>query len=419
MLDGAGKGVQEGGLARAGAAGNHGGDAALDRAVQEFGDAGRHRADGDQALQVVGLLGELPDRDGGAVDGDRGDGGVHAAAVRKASVDHRRAFVDPPAHGGDDAVDDAQEVVVVAEADGREFELAVPLDVDLERPVDQDVGDRVVLQQGLDRPQTHHLVEDVGAQFLEFGAVQRQPLLAGEVADQLAHLAAHLLLVELVELREVDLVDQPRVQLEARIQKAVFAEEGRVLDRLRGWRGGRSRRRRGQRGRDFRFDGGRRRRRGGLQDRRRGAGGETAHQAARPRASAAPPVISCSTMAAMSLTIFERGRCWLIGPPRLAEQAAASQSDVMTPSTLRPSAFSASPREGAGPNMRPAMRFRSTRGCAWSGSSVSISDESARAASSAGTVSSETTRIWSEPASRSMVHAWRPRGRSTTIQSYA
>jgi hypothetical protein len=162
-----------------------------------------------------------------AVDGDRGDRGVDPAAVRQARVDHRRRLVDPPPDPGDDAVDDPQQVVVVAEPDRRDLQLATALDIDLERAVDQDVGDRVVLEQRLDRPKPDHLVEHRGAQLVEFGGVQRQPLGAGEVAHQPAHLPPHLRLVELVELGEVDLLDQLAMQLQPHVEQIVVVRQRR------------------------------------------------------------------------------------------------------------------------------------------------------------------------------------------------
>ena len=47
-----------------------------------------------------------------------GEDGVHAAAVRKADIDHRARVVDPPAAGADDALDDLAQVLGVAEPDG-------------------------------------------------------------------------------------------------------------------------------------------------------------------------------------------------------------------------------------------------------------------------------------------------------------
>jgi len=63
------------------------------------------------------------------------------------------------AHLRDDPVDDLHQVVVVAERDGGLLHLAAALDIDVLRPVDQDVADRRVLQQHLERPQAEGLVE--------------------------------------------------------------------------------------------------------------------------------------------------------------------------------------------------------------------------------------------------------------------
>ena len=49
--------------------------------------------------------------------------------------------------------------------------------------VDQDVGDRIVLEQRLDRPKPQHLVGRVAGQLVEFARVQRHV----RVADELAH----------------------------------------------------------------------------------------------------------------------------------------------------------------------------------------------------------------------------------------
>ena len=51
--------------------------------------------------------------------------------------------------------------VVVAEDDVRFLDASFALDVDLRRAIDQDVGDRRILQQHFERAQTEHLVKDV------------------------------------------------------------------------------------------------------------------------------------------------------------------------------------------------------------------------------------------------------------------
>jgi len=72
---------------------------------------------------------------------------VHARAVGQPRVDHRRGFVDSPADARHDAVDDAHQMLIVAEAHGGLVDFAIALDPDAARPVDQDVGDIVVLEK--------------------------------------------------------------------------------------------------------------------------------------------------------------------------------------------------------------------------------------------------------------------------------
>ena len=65
-----------------------------------------------------------------------------------------RRFVDAAAHLRHDLVDDPEQVPIVAESDAGEFEQALALDIDLLVAVDQNVRDRRVLQQRLERTET-------------------------------------------------------------------------------------------------------------------------------------------------------------------------------------------------------------------------------------------------------------------------
>ena len=84
----------------------------------------------DQPLERIGLLREFADRDQRSVDRDRPHRDVDARAVFQPRVHHRRGFVDAPADGRDDLVDDPQQMRLVAEADRRLLEHAAPLDED-------------------------------------------------------------------------------------------------------------------------------------------------------------------------------------------------------------------------------------------------------------------------------------------------
>ena len=171
---------------------------------------------------------------------------------RRASHQRLR-FVDPAADRRDDAVDDAQQVVVVAEAAGDQLQLAAPLDEGRLVAVDQDVVDGRVLQQRLERAEAHHLVEDFRDELVELGGVQRQPLGDDMLGDKLLDVRPHLVLGQLLQRRQVDLLDQPAVQPHLGVEELVGQQRigglGRQLVlRLRrrrhpGHRRGRKRRR--------------------------------------------------------------------------------------------------------------------------------------------------------------------------------
>src|SRR5207237_933203 len=98
-------------------------------------------------------------------------------------VHHGRALVDAPAHPRHDAVDDLQQVLVVAEDDRRRLELAEPFDVDLTRAVDQDVGDVRVAHERLDRPEAVDLVQELLGEPLAVAHAPRDRLLLAERGD--------------------------------------------------------------------------------------------------------------------------------------------------------------------------------------------------------------------------------------------
>ena len=116
---------------------------------------------------------------------------------------------------------DAQQVRLVLERDVRLLQLAVPLDEAVLVTVDQDVVDRGVLEQRLERAKPDHLVDDVVDQRLEFRAIDGKPLLAGLFENEIMHLAAHLVLRQTLERDEVDLLDKHAVQAGARVDDLV------------------------------------------------------------------------------------------------------------------------------------------------------------------------------------------------------
>ncbi len=95
-----------------------------------------------------------------------------------------------------DLVDDAQQVLSVAEGDGGQFEQALALDVDLLVGVDQNVGDAGILQQRLERPEAEDFVQDFVADLLLFERAEQRRLGIDQRDQRLAHFAAHPLVVD-------------------------------------------------------------------------------------------------------------------------------------------------------------------------------------------------------------------------------
>ena len=100
----------------------------------------------------------------GPVQRQRRDDGVDARAVLQARVDHRRRLVDAAAERRDDALDHAQHRAFAGERQRVPLQPAGALDVDLVEAVDHDLGDAVVGQQLLERPEAERLVEHLLAQ---------------------------------------------------------------------------------------------------------------------------------------------------------------------------------------------------------------------------------------------------------------
>ena len=177
----------------------------------------------------------------GAVQGQRRDDGVDAAAVRQAGVHHRRRLIDAPADLRHDAVDDLQQVVVVAELDVALLHLAAAFDVDLVRPVDEDVADGRVLEQHLQRPEAERLVEHLVDEPLALHAVEQRVFGVAQPLDDQADLAAERLAFQVADPRQVELIDQLAVDEAFEFFEALGALPG-AADRSHQAAGGRRRR---------------------------------------------------------------------------------------------------------------------------------------------------------------------------------
>ena len=88
------------------------------------------------------------------------------------------------------------------------FHLAAAFDVDVLRPVDQDIADRGVLEQQLERAEAERLVEHFLDQPLALAAVEQRVFGVAEVLDDQADLAAQHVAFQLADARQVELVDE-------------------------------------------------------------------------------------------------------------------------------------------------------------------------------------------------------------------
>ena len=88
-----------------------------------------------------------------------------------------------------------------------------------------------VLEQRLERAEARHLVEDFGDEGVELVGVERQPLDHDVLRDQLLDVRAHLVFRQLLQRREVDLLDQPAVQPHLGVEQLVA--EQRIVRRGR------------------------------------------------------------------------------------------------------------------------------------------------------------------------------------------
>ncbi len=92
-------------------------------------------------------------------------------------------FVDAAADAGHDLAADVDQVLIVAERDIAQFELAAAFDVNLLRAVDHDVGDALVREQRLERPEPEHVRDQRFDEFALLEVVQLYSALGQQFLD--------------------------------------------------------------------------------------------------------------------------------------------------------------------------------------------------------------------------------------------
>ena len=161
VVDIAGHAVEQGRLARTGAAGND--DVAAHAADDgEQGAAlGRDRAEFHELIERQPVALEFADGEGRTVEGERRGDHIDAAAVGQARVADRARFVDAAADLAHDALADIHQLRIVGEADIGGLDLALDLDIGRVGAIHHDVGDFVAGEQRLERPVAENVVADV------------------------------------------------------------------------------------------------------------------------------------------------------------------------------------------------------------------------------------------------------------------
>ncbi len=168
----------------------------FDAGAQQIGHLGGERLEPDEVVDLVGVLGELADGEGGAVHRQRRDDRVDPGAVGETGVHHGRGLVDATAHLAHDPLDHPAEVLLGEEAGIGPVEPSLPLDVDGVVGVDHDLGDGIVEQELLDRPVPEHVVAHLGHHAVALAGGHGDPLGLHHPAQFLEHQAAQLLLGE-------------------------------------------------------------------------------------------------------------------------------------------------------------------------------------------------------------------------------
>jgi hypothetical protein len=106
------------------------------------------------------IASETANRETGTIKSKRRNDGIDARTVGEPRIHHRRRLIHAASNARDDTLDDLHQMRVVFERERGQFELARFFDVDPVVAIDQDVGDVVIFEQLLERPEAENLVEN-------------------------------------------------------------------------------------------------------------------------------------------------------------------------------------------------------------------------------------------------------------------
>src|SRR6516162_4497249 len=138
--------IQQRRFARAGATRDQDVDTASRRDIEELRHLGRdvplpnHRFEGDI------LRGKFADRNCATVQDQRWQNDIDAAAIGETGIDHRAGLVNAATDPGGNSLRNIDDVLDITEPCRGLFEFAAALDIDVKGSVDQDIGNRVIIE---------------------------------------------------------------------------------------------------------------------------------------------------------------------------------------------------------------------------------------------------------------------------------
>ena len=177
-------------------------------------------------ISFSAVRGEEPKRRMERIGPSMASGGM-MALTREPSLrrDHGRRLVDAATDGGDDFVDDLQEMTVVAEGDTGAAENAAALHVDVGGGVDQDVVDGVVFEELFEGAEAEDFVEDFLGDAVALHGTERNALFGDDLLNEGKKLElAGAGFLSLAEFLEVETIDKLRVDSGLEFLLFLFAQ---------------------------------------------------------------------------------------------------------------------------------------------------------------------------------------------------
>ena len=183
--------------------------------------SGHHRFLLDQVVDVVALAAESTNRERRTVERQRRNDRIDTRTVGQPRVNHRRRFVNPASDLRDDSIDDQHQVLIVLELDLGGVELAALFDVNLVVSVDQDIGDLIVPQKRLERPESEQLVFDFFYKMSLVGVGEQPSLVVENGGDRLGDFLRGEHRLEAFKPRNVEHLEQTIVDSELELLKSL------------------------------------------------------------------------------------------------------------------------------------------------------------------------------------------------------